>query len=1086
MINYPSKLERIERGNYEYKILLLLKENKFCRWNDFLHEKVKISESSLSKYFKKLIEKNFINKLKQNFEEEGITHKINVYKITSNGLKRLGEIESIIEEDIILPPSDIDFSAREIVLWMLSNNTICQWKDFINSKVKIPRATLSNTLNRLIEKDYIERILITGIKHAVYKIKPEGRKRYIRILKNYGIDRQTIKNEKLRRIKEISVNINNFFQELGIKEFDVKHRFTKYELIFDYPEFTKIFRNEMDYKFTLLYMAINHPDNYPTYISREKFCQEYNIKNVNLNYYLSQILDTSLSEVNIFYLKSIGNSEFFFHEKEKIGKMLKAIVEDYIEKKFDYVMEREWRKFNLDYKIPFFINDLEKIIEIITIEHSLFHKELKPTLIDFLSEYYINYLDYKLERKQEELEKKKFKIIRELDLIEFLKASFDITEIPKKSEKLISRDKIDNLFQEIKNIDKPLVVHLNRLLKNINDLLEKKSFNEALIKTNEALDIFSRTDEKNNFYKNIKKVDENYYLVRLIFYYKTFKALKKLKKFKDVVDLTNKAYSLQFSTDIIEELIDDEQFDLANKIFENILIDPYNNYSEEELKEAQSVCLIDVANSSYNKINDYLREGDFKEALKVVAKYKKFYYDPIIAEYEISALIELKRYEKALKVVNNAIEKYPNYLTLLPSWKFFDRKYDFKLETQSGEEKRSDYRLWRIKIKILIYMKKYEEALQVINKVIEFNPNVAEAYLLKSIVLMSFKKHELAIEQIDKAIQLDDTKFNYYQFKAKIFLKYGDWAEVIKQIDKAIELNPENLENYQIKAETLIYLNHYKEALEIIKEKLKDHPNYWGFYEIRSLLLRLQGKSEDALDYINKAIELGSDYYGTFFNKAQILRGLERYDEALESIEKAIELDPNDPSSFHLKITLLYKLGRHDEALRILENSKKIITKLFKYEEVKANILNSKSLKLASNNQKEEAINSIQKAIELDSDFSGYFNTYGEILMIFKDFKAAIEKFEKAKKLRHTPIKTYINLGKCLIELVQYEQALKNLEIGKYQATHSVKGMVLTKDGRMVKQPYPQTELIKETEKYISEIKNVNNNKSISPKNTNE
>lgn len=92
------------------------------------------------------------------------------------------------------------------------------------------------------------------------------------------------------------------------------------------------------------------------------------------------------------------------------------------------------------------------------------------------------------------------------------------------------------------------------------------------------------------------------------------------------------------------------------------------------------------------------------------------------------------------------------------------------------------------------------------------------------------------------------------------------------------------------------------------------------------------------------------------------------------------------------------------------------------------------------------------------------YSIYGDILMAFDDSKDAIEKYEKAIELPFTPVETYINLGKCLMELGQYDDAVEHLKKGRNYAAHDV---VRTKEGIEYQS---NAELIKEAEKLITEI----------------
>ena len=138
---------------------------------------------------------------------------------------------------------------------------------------------------------------------------------------------------------------------------------------------------------------------------------------------------------------------------------------------------------------------------------------------------------------------------------------------------------------------------------------------------------------------------------------------------------------------------------------------------------------------------------------------------------------------------------------------------------------------------------------------------------------------------------------------------------------------------------------------------------------------------------------------------------------------------------------------------------------------IKENILQNKAIYLANQGKKEKALKIIQEAISLNPDYnSTSYEVYGEIFMIFGDYTEAIKQFEISKKFPFTSIETHIKLGRCYLEIGQKENALKNLEEGKYLAQHTVKKSVLNEEGAKILQDFPQTELIEQAEKYIEEI----------------
>ncbi len=94
-------------------------------------------------------------------------------------------------------------------------------------------------------------------------------------------------------------------------------------------------------------------------------------------------------------------------------------------------------------------------------------------------------------------------------------------------------------------------------------------------------------------------------------------------------------------------------------------------------------------------------------------------------------------------------------------------------------------------------------------------------------------------------------------------------------------------------------------------------------------------------------------------------------------------------------------------------------------------LLNVKAYLLAKLNRKEESIKIIQDLVERESHDGNLYDTYGEILQIFYDYKEAIMKFQKALELEPNGSfaqYSYIKMAECYKELGNYE---KTIEYGK-------------------------------------------------------
>ena len=110
-------------------------------------------------------------------------------------------------------------------------------------------------------------------------------------------------------------------------------------------------------------------------------------------------------------------------------------------------------------------------------------------------------------------------------------------------------------------------------------------------------------------------------------------------------------------------------------------------------------------------------------------------------------------------------------------------------------------------------------------------------------------------------------------------------------------------------------------------------------------------------------------------------------------------------------------------------NKKEIVEEMIDLDK-----LNSDAYEFAYSNNKEEALKTIIKLINLAPTKGDYWDTYGEILMIFKDYENAINKFKIALQIDQKGYfiqQTYIKMGNCYKELNNYKLALENIVKGK-------------------------------------------------------
>ncbi len=399
------------------------------------------------------------------------------------------------------------------------------------------------------------------------------------------------------------------------------------------------------------------------------------------------------------------------------------------------------------------------------------------------------------------------------------------------------------------------------------------------------------------------------------------------------------------------------------------------------------------------------------------------------------------------------IFQLPNDLEKYDKFKKLD-KFNEKIEQNPN-----DYYYYRVKMVLLVDLNLFDNAIKTIEKAEENNIEKEKFAVLK--------ENLLNLNELYEDLRSNSNRVEFYKLKSASLYDFQGYHEALENINKTIELNSEIPELYAFKASILMFLKKHNNALKTIKILEEKFPQINNFYRLKSQLYEHVGDNERALSEINKSIDGGDVDEWNYYQKAKILYTMEKFNEALNNLNKAIELSPHEHVYIQDKINILESLNRVDDAIDLLKKEKEYYPQA---EQIEAQLYQTKAYNLMKSGKKEGAIQEIKKAIELEPDEADFYHTYGQILMMFNDFKGAIKQLETAKKLYFTPIETYIKLGKCYYELEQYEKAVENLEIGKNQAQHSVKKIVLTEDDKRIQEDFPQTELIEEAEKYLSKI----------------
>ncbi|NVM36629.1 MAG: hypothetical protein HWN81_13620 [Candidatus Lokiarchaeota archaeon] len=899
----------VGKTDYDYVILWMLSNNDYCEWSDFI---ASISESTLSSHLRKLKNKNFVEKPERN-----------KYQITQHGKEQFDELNynrKVGKRRLKYPPKTI-LNRRNYdhwILWMLYNNYSCKWSDFKQNPLFINQSALSNNLNSLLEDGYITR------ENKEYIITPLGESQYFETLKHYDLDRQSILEQQSKRIEEITEKISDFFHKYKIKDQELKFRYINHLLTLNYSKVESTLRNEVDFYKILLFLAINHPDQYSNYISPEKFSIKYRIDITTLKYYIKEIVDNQFYQIKFFKIETEEGKVYYFQKNEPLEKILNAIVEKYTTK-FTYL-----NKFQNNPTI-----DIELLLDNILNEvcNTIFNGKLKNTLKNFLPEY-IKYLAYKIETEK------------------------TLINSEAKLEGLVWQ----NIFEEFQTFIPSTTQTTTGELEENYYLIDKQIFDILeffyvsklnFLKTDDVQDIFN--------FRNVNVFDE---ISKLLYKDNTSKARALYEKAKG--DLT---YIHQL---ILQDAIVTSEHNYIESI--KITSEIIKKYPKEFIGYLlQSISYFLMDNYEYSL---EIIERGFKEAPNILLLCQKF-----------QIFIKNHRGEEIINDIDEALSKYPHHNTLLrikiilylADWDNFVKSRDYsinlinsaiKVSPKDSEllllksifylltNKYSDAKKFLInEINLNLFNKnpkidiaaffilicsytacgKYHKALRIADQLNEIYPNHPISYLTKALVhgynlIYKFNLEEPNLntffELINKTCSLEHHKYNkvkYLLLQAIVLYGIKQFDQVIETINNAIELLPNYYYLRHMKIYYLMIANRESEALELIEELVDKHPNLKNalFYQKVCVLFKIK-RYDEALKINEELLKLYPERIEFINNKTMILGYLGKREEAIETAEKLIQLNPNISNSYDTYGDIYMKFQDYENAIKKFEEALKI------------------------------------------------------------------------------------------------------------------------------------------------------------------
>jgi len=368
------------------------------------------------------------------------------------------------------------------------------------------------------------------------------------------------------------------------------------------------------------------------------------------------------------------------------------------------------------------------------------------------------------------------------------------------------------------------------------------------------------------------------------------------------------------------------------------------------------------------------------------------------------AYTNLSNFPKALEVLDRAIELSAD-----------NQHYD-------GESLIKKYKFYinRAFIYCLV-LRQYPQALADLNKAIELDPKLAQAYGLRGLLHMISNQYPQALADYNKAIELDPKYAPAYLNRGLVYQKSKQYPQALADYSKAIELDPKFANAYYNRGWIYQDSKQYPQALADYSKAIELDPKFAKAYYNRGVLYQDSKQYPQALADYSKAIELDPKYANAYFNRGLIYQDSKQYPQALADFNKAIELNPKYADAYSGRGQAHYMLGQYPQALadysKAIELNSKDAIAYF-----------NRGFLYRKSKQYPQALADFNKAIELNPKYAPAYLERAQTHYMLGQYPQALADYSKAIESDSKYADAYLLRGSLYTILKQYPQAIIDLK----------------------------------------------------------
>ena len=214
------------------------------------------------------------------------------------------------------------------------------------------------------------------------------------------------------------------------------------------------------------------------------------------------------------------------------------------------------------------------------------------------------------------------------------------------------------------------------------------------------------------------------------------------------------------------------------------------------------------------------------------------------------------------------------------------------------------------------------KAVTAVDRVLEINPNLAEAYASRGWLNMTWNLEWAAAERdFKECIRLNPRYATGHHWYAWMLSAQGHMDQCLAEMEIAHQLDPGSPIINTDAALMKLIAGQFEQARAGLEEALIMAPNFPKALAILSFLDSLQGRDDEAIARMQMMKERRLIYPGVYGELGQYLAQAGRIDEARQELDALLVRRRSEYVPAHELALLYYALGEHDQAMKWLETA---------------------------------------------------------------------------------------------------------------------------------------------------------------------